>query len=393
MLNKARGRRAMLRRTGLAAAAGISPAAVAAGKAAAKGEAAVRPPAHAAEAERPIVWRCQMAWSLDDDFSAYLRKFSQTLDFLSGGRLQLQLLPPGSVVPAREMVDAVSEGKLDACHQTPSSQAWRRPAFGLWGNGPAFGMDGLTMLSWHYQGGGEALLAELYAAAGLSVHSILYGTMPTQALGWFKRPLARVEEMKGLRMRAAGLAGEIYREMGANVQWLAPEEILPALRRDQIDAVEFSSISSDRALGLSDLLKVCMLQSFHQCTEQIELLVNRDRYAALSPELQQVLLLTSQAVSASMNRKRVNDNSMHYIELREIQRVRFYKTPESVLRAQLAAWDRVSTRYSNADPLFARIMASMRRYAQRCVGWQNDTRVDQAMAYNHYFAQRVPKGS
>ncbi len=344
-------------------------------------------------AAKPIVWRCQTAWSLDDDFGNYLRSLARVLAQVSDGQFRLELLPAAAVVPTSQLSEAVSKGELDACHRMPSAESVRAPAFGLWGNGPAFGMDGRLLLSWHYHGGGRELLAELYAAAELNVHSILYGSMQTQALGWFRRPLARVDDLAGLRLRAGGMAGLLFQEMGANVVPLAPEEIVPALKRDEIDAAEFGSISSDRALGLPEVLKVCMLQTFHQCGEQVELLINRDRYEALPPVLKTKLHIASQAVALEMGMARANDNSMHYIEMRELQGVRFYKTPESVLRAQLAAWDRVSARISSVDPMFARVSDSMRRYAQRCVGWQNDTWVDQRMAYNHYFAQRVPKAS
>lgn len=371
-------RRSLLKGAGLAAAA-LSPVAAAQTRS-----------GRSRTASKPIVWRCQTAWSLDDDFAAYLQAFARTIAEITDGQLQVEILPAGAVVPSAQLAMAVSDGRLDACHRLPSSQADTLPALGLWGTGPAFGMDGATLMSWHYHGGGNVLMAELYESAGLDVHSILYGTMQNQAFGWFKRPLARIEDLEGMRLRAGGMAGQIYREMGATVLPLPAEEILPALARGEIDGVEFSSISSDRALGLPEVLKVCMLQSFHQCTEQIELLINRERYEALAPALRTKVSLATEAVAAEMSRKRVNDNSMHYIEMRELQGVRFYKTPESMLRAQLASWDRVAARHSNVDPMFARVLDSMRRYAQRCVGWQNDTWVDQRMAYNHYFAQRVP---
>lgn len=378
------GRRSLLRGAGLAAAV-ASPAALAQQKSRSAPRDARKP--------RPIVWRCQMAWTLNDDFHAYITALAETLEVMTDGQLKLEILPAGSMVPSHALAEAVSSGTLDCAHRTLSSDAVRIPALGLWGNGPAFGMDARTLLSWHMHGGGEALLAEIYESHQLNVTSILYGPMPTQAFGWFKRPLSRGEDLDGMRLRAEGLAAQIYQELGAKVFQLPTEEIVPALRRGEIEAAEFSSISGDRALGLPDVLKVCMLQSFHQITEQIELLINKDRFDALTPAMQQKVRLASEAVAAELSNVQVNNNSTHYIEMRELQGVRFYKTPESVLRAQLVAWDRVTARHSSADPMFARVLDSMRRYAQRCVGWQNDTRADVRMAYNHYFAQRVPKGT
>ena len=320
----------------------------------------------------PVVWRCQMAWTLEDDFHAYITTLAEVLGTMTEGRLQLEVLPAGREVPTEALSGAVSRGRLEAAHRVLSLDAMRQPALGLWGSGPAFGMDGMTLLSWHQHGGGEAMLQELYEAEGLKV---------------------RTEDLAGMRFHAGGLAAQIYQELGATVFQLPVDEIVPALRRGEIEAAEFSTISSDRALGLPDVLKVCMLQSFHQITEQVELLVNRDAWNALSPAWQQAVNIATQAVTAMMRSRQTNANSTHYIEMREVQGVRFYKTPESVLKAQLVAWDRVTVRNSNGDPVFARVLDSMRRYAQRCVGWQNDAYADRRVAYNHYFAQRVASKS
>lgn len=373
-------RRRLLKGAGLAAAS-VSPAALA--------QRARQTPD--STKKKPIVWRCQMAWTLNDDFHFYLSALAETLDAMTDGRLRLEILPASFVVPTRSLSEAVSSGKLDCAHRTLSLESSRVPALGLWGTGPAFGMDARTLLSWHGQGGGEALLDEIYESAGLNVKSLLYGPMPTQAFGWFKRPLSRGEDLNGMRFQASGLAAQIYQELGATVFQLPVDEIVPALRRGEIDAAEFSSISGDRALGLPDVLKVCMLQSFHRITEHVELLINRDRFNELTPELRKKVILATEAVSTRVAEYQINRNSTHYIEMRELQGVRFYKTPESVLRAQLNAWDRVTLRNSTGDPMFGRVLDSMRRYAQRCVGWQGDARADNRMAYNHYFAQRVSK--
>lgn len=380
------GRRALLRGAGVGA--GLTALALSS-PALARSRAALR---HAGvPAQEPVVWRCQVAWRLDDDFHAYISTLSEVLGSLTEGRLHLEILPPAKVVPTESLAEAVSDGRLDACHRTLTQEGIRSPATGLWGCGPAFGMDALTMLSWHCYGGGDALLQEIYAATELKVKSLLYGVMPTPAFGWFKRPLSRVEDLAGMRFHAGGLAAQIYQELGATVFQLPIDEIVPALRRGEIEAAEFSTLSSDRALGLPDVLKVCMLQSFHQITEQVELLINADRWAALSPAWQSVVQQATRAVTTTMIGQQINMGATQYIEMREVQGVRFYKTPESVLRAQIQAWDRVTVRNSNGDSVFARVLDSMRRYAQRCVGWQTDSMADWRVAYNHYFAQRTPK--
>ena len=119
----------------------------------------------------------------------------------------------------------------------------------------------------------------------MDVVSYLYGPMPTQPLGWFKKPVAKVEDIKGLKFRTVGLAVDMFTEMGAAVNPLPGGEIVPALDRGLIDAAEFNNASSDRVLGFPDVAKNCMLQSFHQIGEQFEILFNKAKYDALPPEL------------------------------------------------------------------------------------------------------------
>ena len=99
--------------------------------------------------------------------------------------------------------------------------------------------------------------------------------MPTQPLGWFKKPISKFEDMKGLKFRTVGISIDMFTAMGASVNALPGGEIIPAMDRGLLDAAEFNNASSDRQLGFPDVSKVCMLQSYHQNAEQFEILFNR----------------------------------------------------------------------------------------------------------------------
>jgi TRAP-type mannitol/chloroaromatic compound transport system substrate-binding protein len=150
-------------------------------------------------------------------------------------------------------------------------------------------MDPNMVLSWHNYGGGKALLEEIYKSINMDVVSYLYGPMPTQPLGWFKKPIAKVADMKGLKFRTVGLSVDIFTELGTSVNPLPGGEIVPALDRGLIDAAEFNNASSDRVLGFPDVVKNCMLQSFHQSGEQFEILFNKAKYNALPAELKSII--------------------------------------------------------------------------------------------------------
>jgi TRAP-type mannitol/chloroaromatic compound transport system substrate-binding protein len=250
-------------------------------------------------------------------------------------------------------------------------------ALALWGSGPAYGMDPNMVLAWHYYGGGKAILEEIYKSLNIDVVSFVYGPMPTQPLGWFKKPVAKVEDMKGLKFRTVGLAVDVFKEMGTAVNPLPGSEIVPALDRGLIDAAEFNNASSDRLLGFPDVVKNCMLQSFHQSGEQFEILFNKAKYDGLPAELKAVIDYAVQAASADMSWKAIQRNSQDYIELKTKDKVNFYKTPDAILRAQLAAWEKV--------------MDSQKAFAQRAGSWQNDYMVDFKMAWNHYFRAPAKK--
>ncbi len=335
-------------------------------------------------------FRFQSTWPAKDIFHEYANDFAKKVNDMAGGRLKIEVLPSGSVVPAFQLLDAVNKGTLDGGHGVVAYHYGKANALALWGSGPAFGMDPNMVLAWHYYGGGKALLAEIYSSLNIDVVSFLYGPMPTQPLGWFKKPVAKVDDIKGLKYRTVGLAVDVFKEMGAAVNPLPAAEIVPALDRGLIDAAEFNNASSDRNLGFQDVIKNCMLQSFHQSGEQFEILFNKEKYAALPQELKSVIDYAVQAASADMSWKAIERNSTDYGDLKKAG-VKFYKTPDAVLRAQLAAWDKVTAAKAADNPLFKKVMDSQRAFAQRAGGWQNDYMVDFKMAWNHYFRKPATK--
>jgi TRAP-type mannitol/chloroaromatic compound transport system substrate-binding protein len=339
-------------------------------------------------AAQTVSLRFQSTWPAKDIFHEYANDFAKKVNDMAGGRLKIEVLPSGAVVPAFQLLEAVNKGTLDGGHGVVAYHYGKNSALALWGSGPAFGMDPNMLLAWHNYGGGKALLEEIYKAINMDVVSYLYGPMPTQPLGWFKKPVAKVEDMKGLKFRTVGLAVDVFTEMGLAVNPLPGGEIVPALDRGLIDAAEFNNASSDRVLGFPDVVKNCMLQSFHQSGEQFEILFNKTKYSALPQELRSIIDYAVQAASADMSWKAVERNSQDYIELKKAG-VKFYKTPDAILRAQLAAWDKTIAKKGGENALFKKVLDSQKAFAQRAGQWQNDYMVDFKMAYNHYFGAKA----
>ena len=336
---------------------------------------------------QPVTFRFQSTWPAKDIFHEYANDFAKKVNDMAGGRLKIEVLPSGSVVPAFQLLDAVNKGTLDGGHGVLAYHYPKSNALALWGSGPAFGMDPNMVLAWHYYGGGKAILEEIYKSLNIDVVSFVYGPMPTQPLGWFKKPIAKVDDLKGLKYRTVGLAVDIFTELGSAVNPLPGSEVVPALDRGLIDAAEFNNATSDRILGFADVVKNCMLQSFHQSGEQFEILFNKGKYDALPTELKSVIDYAVQASSADMSWKAIERNSLDYIELKKAG-VKFYKTPDAILRAQLEVWDKVIAKKSGENPAFKKVLDSQKAYAQRAGQWQMDYMVDFKMAYNHYFAAK-----
>src|SRR5689334_23890882 len=225
----------------------------------------------------PLPWRFQSTWPTKDIFHEYALDYAKKVNDMTGGDLKIEVLPSGAVVKAFDLLDAVSKGTLDGGHGVLVYWYGKNSALALWGSGPAFGMDANTLLSWHKYGGGKEILADIYKAIGMDVVSFPYGPMPTEPLGWYKKPIRSTADFKGLKFRTVGLGIEMFTAMGAAVNALAGADIVPALDRGPIDAAEFNNPSSDRALGFPDVAKNYMMKSFHQSSETLEILFNKDR--------------------------------------------------------------------------------------------------------------------
>ena len=334
----------------------------------------------------PQTLRFQSTWPAKDIFHEYALDFAKKVNDMTGGELRIEVLPAGAVVPAFQLLDAVSKGTLDGGHGVVVYHYGKNAALALWGSGPSFGMDANMLLSWHKYGGGKEMLDELYKVVGANVKSYVYGPMPTQPLGWFKKPITKTEDLKGLKYRTVGISIDMFTAMGVSVNALPGGEIIPAMDRGLLDAAEFNNASSDRLLGFPDVSKVCMLQSFHQNAEQFEILFNGTKYNAMPAKLRSILDYAVEASSADMSWKAVDRYSSSYEEMQAKQGVKFYKTPDSILRNQLKVFDEVVAKKSAENPLFKKIVDSQRAFAKRAVKWDLDTNVNRRMAYDHYFA-------
>jgi TRAP-type mannitol/chloroaromatic compound transport system substrate-binding protein len=337
------------------------------------------------KAQGPISMRWQSTWPSKDIFHEYALDYAKKVNDMTGGDLKIEVLPAGAVVPAFQLLDAVSRGVLDGGHGVLVYHYGKQTALALWGSGPGYAMDANMLLAWHKYGGGKELLNKIFTAIGANVVSFPYGPMPTQPLGWYKKPVTSADDFKGLKFRTVGISIDVFQGMGAAVNALPGGEIVAAMDRGLIDAAEFNNATSDRVLGFPDVSKVCMLQSYHQNAEQMEISFNKTKFDALPEKMRHIIANAVEAASADMSWKAIDRYSKDYIELQTQHNVRFFKTPDSVLQRQLEVYDEVVRNKASTNPLFKEIVESQLAFARRAARWEQDTVVDRKMVFNHYF--------
>ena len=340
-----------------------------------------------AKAQGPISMRWQSTWPSKDIFHEYAVDFGKKINDMTGGDLRIEVLPAGPVVPAFGLLDAVSKGTLDGGHGVLVYHYGKQNALALWGSGPAYGMTAQELMAWHKYGGGKQLLEKIFQQIGANVVSFPYGPMWTQPLGWFKKPITKADDFKGLKFRTVGISIDVFTGLGAAVNALPGGEIVPAMDRGLLDAAEFNNPTSDRILGFPDVSKVYMLQSYHQSAEQFEISFNKTKFDALPAKLKAVIENGVEAASQDLVWKSIDRYSKDYVELQTKDKVRMYKTPDSVLAKQLEVYDQATAKRKD-NAIFREIEESQKAFAQRAVRFNLDYNVTPRIAYNHYFGRK-----
>jgi len=354
------------------------------GAATAAGGAAALAMPNIAKAKKTTVLKMQAAWG-GGIFLENAKSYVERVHAMAGGELKIDLLSVNSVVKTSQMQDAVHRGVLDAAHYVPAYWYSKSTTASLFGTGPCFGWSSQEVLGWVNYGGGQELFNELMSTLGLNVVSFFNSPMPAQPLGWFKEEIKDVSQMKGLKYRTVGLAANVMQELGMSVVQLPGGEIQPAMKSGLIDAAEFNNPTSDRDFGMQDVAKNYMLASFHQSQEFFEITFNKKKFNRLPAEQQAILKYASEAENSNFywgNTKRYAED---LIKLQTESGVKVSRTPDSVMQAELDAWDVVVKQLSAQDPFFAKVIASQKKYAKEVMGYLNLNQPDYKLAYKHYF--------
>jgi TRAP-type mannitol/chloroaromatic compound transport system substrate-binding protein len=339
-------------------------------------------------AAKPVVLKLQGAWG-GGIFKEYALDYVRRVNEMSGGGLRIDYLDVGAVVKTAEIQTAVHRGVIDGSHLVTAYWYSKNPAASLFGTGPCWGWTANQLLGWIHYGGGKALYEELMRdVLKLNVVGFFSGPMPAQPLGWFRKEVNSLADMKGLKYRTVGLAANVMMEMGMSVVQLPGGEIQPAMDRGLIDAAEFNNPTSDKDFGMQDVAKNYYLASFHQAQECFEIIFNKKKFESLAEEHKKIIQYAAEAASADMSWKAQDRYSTDLIALQKEYGVKVHRTAQPIMDAQLDAWDKVLPQFLK-DPYFAKVVESQKAWAKRVGSYELTNAPDYEGAYKHYFGAPV----
>ena len=335
-----------------------------------------------ARSQSPIVLKMQGAWGAKDIFNEMAEEYVKRVNEIAAGRLRIDYLVAGSVVKPFEVMDATSKGVIDGAHSVPVYWYGKSKVASLFGSGPITGADASQNLAWIAKEG-QPFYDELMKKLGLNVVGFFAMPMPTQPLGWFKKPIKSAAELKGFKYRTVGLAADLMQELGMKVTQLPGGEIVPAMERGVIDAFEFNNPTSDRRFGAQDVAKNYMMGSYHQAMEFFEIVFNKTKYESLPKDLQALLRYAAEAASTSNFATAMDNYSKDLEELKTKDKVNIIRTPQGVFDVQLKAWDKLVAKMTAEDPFFKKVWESQKAWGKRVGYYWFFNNADYKAAWEH----------
>ena len=294
------------------------------------------------------------------------QRFADRVTEMSDGRLTVTLYAAGELVPPFEAFDAVMAGNADLFHGTPYYWAGKSPAIHFF-TGVPFGLGAMELPGWLYFGDGQALWDELYGEFGLKPFYV--GSSGVQAGGWFRREVNTLDDLRGLRIRIAGLGGEAMRRIGAAVVLTPPGEIFSAMQAGAVDAAEWVGPWNDLAFGLHRVADYYYMPAFHEPGPGLEVTVNRARFDALPTDLQKIVEYAAASVTATTDADFTFHNIQSLAPLVEEHGVELRTFSDDIVRELGRVSLEVIDEIGETSPLAGRILESYRTFLRKSVSY------------------------
>jgi TRAP-type mannitol/chloroaromatic compound transport system substrate-binding protein len=293
------------------------------------------------------------------------RRIADAITTMSNRELVVDVFAAGEIVPALQVFDAVSRGSVELAHTASLFWAGKLPAAPVFTTWP-FGLTPSAHIGW-LAAEGQALWDELYAPLG--VRAFVAGNTGPSAAGWFRRELKNAESLKGLRIRATGIGGEVYAALGATPIAIPPADTYAALERGVIDAVELLAPANDEPAGLHRIAPHLVLPGFNKPNGPSECLVNAALFASLPAHIQAIVETACRAEHDRALGETLDANAKAIARLSAAGVSIGWLTEDVLNRARVAS-QAVMNRIASTSPLAQRIVESVQTYAKGVDPWQ-----------------------
>lgn len=339
---------------------------------------AVMTPALVRAQQPQFKWKLQSANPSGTPHNFLQNRLASNVEKMSGGRLKIEILVSGAIVPPGEILDAVNKGVVDAGQWWTHYATRKHPAGGLFSSplgGSGSGLDQMGQLAWYMRGGGRELYIEYYTKIlKADVMPFLYAPDGPEAFGWFKKPITSVAEFTKLRFRiSSGLPSDVLREMGGTPVNLGASELIPAAERGVLDAVEWINPANDLKVGLQDIFKYYSIQGLHQAIDIADIVINGKKWRALPPDLQAIVevALTTSLFDAILYF--VDENAKALQVLVKEKGVTMFDAPADYAPAWIKAAKTVLAKFEAKEPFFKKVLDSQRAFAKVVVPYTKET--------------------
>jgi TRAP-type mannitol/chloroaromatic compound transport system substrate-binding protein len=335
--------------------------------------------------------KMQATWPASLTLYENFTYFAERVDKLSAGSLKIDTMPAGQVVPPFEVLDATHKKVLDGAHAWAGYWTGKNKTAILFTGGPGgtFGMDYIDVLGWMFQGGGLELYNEFYQKE-LKLNVVVFPILPSgpQAFGWFKRPIQSVEDMKGMKCRQTGIAGEVWQALGFTVVNTPGGEIIPSAQRGVIDCAEWVGGVEDMRLGFHNVWKYHYTPGVHENVTIGELVINGDVWRSLNPQHQEIIKSAANEAFLVWWAKWQKQNADAVKEMQEKHGVQVLRTPPDILRLFLKKWDEIAAEEGAKNPFFKRVHDSQKAYASVVVPYKRFYFPPYSFVANIYFPEK-----
>lgn len=305
----------------------------------------------------------------------HLQRLSSAIETMSAGRLKIEVLPSGAVVPPKEVGDAVNTRVVDAGQFWTHYIIGKDPAAGLFSSPPGAagtGLDQTCLVSWYYWGEGQALHEEFYHdIVNLDVMPFVYAPDGPECLGWFKEEIKTLDQFRKLRWRvSSGLAQDVYKEMGATPVSMAGEEIVPSIEKGVLDAGEWIKPSTDIKMGFYDICKYYCLEGLHQADTLAMIIINGDAWRELPTDLKKIVEVAIKATYLEVLTYDIKDNAEALETLQTVHGVTIFPAPPGYEEEFTKAVTTVMAKLSAENPFFKRVLDSQMAFAEKVVPYE-----------------------